>query len=540
MAISNKINSSGNYFIGGEIDEFSASITHLSSKTITYDFTNNNATVSFLGATISGLASIAQAAGLYTVSNVPSYTTSSGGANGGIGGYLGNSNAGGGGSLGGANGKSGGASYSGSTAPNDVSGLLAAAAAAGAAADFAYGAAGSETGFGNGRFAGGGGTGKGFFSYQPALPGGNAGILIKYNNTYSLINQSSGAGSITLPAKTTYLKIWCIGKGGDGGGNGNGGGGGGVAYIEFDFTSITSTSNANTVSKQYSNGYMRIIGEYDEVTYSADYLISYLLVAGGGAGGGGSGGGGGAGGYIEDTLQIFPGTNYSVVIGAGGPRVATVGANGSNGGDSTLTGAPTAVGGGFGGTEGGYGTATTRGANGGSGGGSVIGAGSSSGTADQGYGGGNSTQSTIGSGGGGAGAVGENGYFANPLMYAGNGGIGKQSSITGTPTYYAGGGAGGFNYNWTIGGGGQGGLGGGGNGGFNGNGGAGASNTGGGGGGGGHTQSGNAYGGSGGSGICILKVLTSRYTGQVTGSPTVTTSGIYTIIKFTSSGSYTA
>jgi hypothetical protein len=37
-----------------------------------------------------------------------------------------------------------------------------------------------------------------------------------------------------------------------------------------------------------------------------------------------------------------------------------------------------------------------------------------------------------------------------------------------------------------------------------------------------------------------LSILTANYTGTVTGSPTVTTSGSNTIIKFTSSGSYTA
>jgi hypothetical protein len=37
-----------------------------------------------------------------------------------------------------------------------------------------------------------------------------------------------------------------------------------------------------------------------------------------------------------------------------------------------------------------------------------------------------------------------------------------------------------------------------------------------------------------------LSLPTAQYTGTVTGSPTVTTSGSNTIIKFTSSGSYTA
>jgi len=38
----------------------------------------------------------------------------------------------------------------------------------------------------------------------------------------------------------------------------------------------------------------------------------------------------------------------------------------------------------------------------------------------------------------------------------------------------------------------------------------------------------------------ILRMLTSYYSGVVTGSPTVTTDGSYTVVKFTSNGSYTA
>jgi hypothetical protein len=34
-------------------------------------------------------------------------------------------------------------------------------------------------------------------------------------------------------------------------------------------------------------------------------------------------------------------------------------------------------------------------------------------------------------------------------------------------------------------------------------------------------------------------VLTANYTGTTTGSPTVTTSGSYTIMNFTASGTYT-
>jgi hypothetical protein len=48
------------------------------------------------------------------------------------------------------------------------------------------------------------------------------------------------------------------------------------------------------------------------------------------------------------------------------------------------------------------------------------------------------------------------------------------------------------------------------------------------------------YGGNGGSGVVILSVPTVNYTGTTTGSPVVTTSGSNTILKFNSSGTYTA
>jgi hypothetical protein len=38
----------------------------------------------------------------------------------------------------------------------------------------------------------------------------------------------------------------------------------------------------------------------------------------------------------------------------------------------------------------------------------------------------------------------------------------------------------------------------------------------------------------------LVSVPTSRYTGTTTGSPTISTSGSSTIMRFTSSGSYTA
>ena len=62
---------------------------------------------------------------------------------------------------------------------------------------------------------------------------------------------------------------------------------------------------------------------------------------------------------------------------------------------------------------------------------------------------------------------------------------------------------------------------------------------GGGGGGTSHVFASNNIGGAGGAGVVILRMPTANYSGTTTGSPTVTTSGSDTIIKFTGSGSYT-
>lgn len=61
-----------------------------------------------------------------------------------------------------------------------------------------------------------------------------------------------------------------------------------------------------------------------------------------------------------------------------------------------------------------------------------------------------------------------------------------------------------------------------------------------GGGGAGGGSGGSGAGGNGGSGVVIFSVPTANYTGTTTGSPTITTSGANTKIKFTASGSYTA
>ena len=261
------------------------------------------------------------------------------------------------------------------------------------------------------------------------------------------------------------------------------------------------------------------------------YDATYLVVAGGGSGSSYMGGGG-AGGFLTGTSQLIPDNTYDITVGSGGAAVGGGGA-GIPGGNSVFN-SITAIGGGRGG--GGVGGAGGSGGGGGGGGGPLAGG---AGTAGQGFAGGTMTQgggSSLvrrGGGGGGASEVG-----ANSGTTAGDGGDGLASSITGTSTYYAGGGGGGYDARGG-GAGGAGGLGGGGAGVAQATAGSGTPNTGSGGGGSGYSA---GYGtsGAGGSGIVILRVPTAKYTGTVTGSPTVTTDGSDTVIQFTANGTYTA
>ena len=262
-----------------------------------------------------------------------------------------------------------------------------------------------------------------------------------------------------------------------------------------------------------------------------NYTLTYLIVSGGA--GGATNGGGGAGGYIANTLTATPTTVYNIVVGGGG-------AASTNGNPSYITGVATGVGGGTGGiinTP--RGTAGSAGGSGGGGGGGFNAGdpGGAGGSASQGSAGGaGGSQNTgygTGGGGGGAGATGGNGVFDGA---AGAGGVGTVNTITGVSVTYAGGGGGGASnfYSSTGGGGGAGGGGAGGN--ASAPGGNGTAYTGGGGGGGASGQS----GGSGGAGVVIISVPTVNYSGTYTGLPTITTSAGNTILKYTSSGTYTA
>ena len=258
------------------------------------------------------------------------------------------------------------------------------------------------------------------------------------------------------------------------------------------------------------------------------YTINYVSVAGGGGGGKAKAAGGGAGGMLASSFAIGVGATLTAVVGAGGAASSGGSVIGGNGVNSSITGTGmttvTSIGGGGGGSDSG---GIKVGADGGSGGGGADGNNGGDGTSGQGNDGGTGVSGGAAGGGGGGGknAAGQNATSSK----GGDGGAGLATSITGSSVTLAGGG-GGCNENAGAGAGGAGG----GGAGRQGNGTAGTANTGGGGG-----ASHEATAAAGGSGIVILSVPTSRYSGTTSGSPTVSTSGGNTIIKFTGNGTYT-
>jgi len=306
----------------------------------------------------------------------------------------------------------------------------------------------------------------------------------------------------------------------------------------------------------------------DSVSSSADSIVvantvgpfNYLVIAGG-ASGGTRGGGGGAGGMRSSwnsetsggggssesqiaTLNI--GTVYTIDVGTGGAAIAAPSwTQGTDGANSSITGtgltAITSEGGGGGGDS-----SPAVGRDGGCGGGgghSGVSGPGGSGTANQGYDGGNNSPggSSPSGGGGGAGAAGTNGTSSQ----AGPGGNGLASTISGSSVAYAGGGGGSAHTGHPSGpginaGGGSPTGGGGAGSPTTGNGTAGTDGLGAGGGGtyGGHNPWYSS--GKGGDGTVYLRMATSIYSGTTSGSPTVTTDGSDTIVRWTQDGTYTA
>ena len=296
---------------------------------------------------------------------------------------------------------------------------------------------------------------------------------------------------------------------------------GGTITTDGNFKVHTFTSSGNFVVSSVQG-----LGE-----------VKILVVGGGGGGAYYAGGGGGAGGFSEGTYILSTGT-FVVSIGGGGTGKTSGTVSYGQGSTSSVNPtAPATVNGedlnirGYGGGSGSPGTSGNYQSNwypnnwsnyGGSSAGApalttelsrytymALDQGHST---SQGHGGGagvnygNSTSFIGAGGGGGAATPGANAYQGGgPIGMKGNGGTGKESTITGTVVTYAGGGGGGYGSFNASSGGGAGGGGGGGRGGTTSvDGVAGTANTGGGGGGGAYTGS-YPNGKNGGSGIVIFR-----------------------------------
>ena len=307
----------------------------------------------------------------------------------------------------------------------------------------------------------------------------------------------------------------------------------------------TDGESVNIVYMDATNGWIPINDGAVAFETPQTYTVDTLVVAGGGGSIRNNAGGGGGGGMRTSTPTLTGGTVYTLTVGAGGVGLGAT-TVGNSGGDSTITGSGfstfTSTGGG--GSAGGDATAEDGGAGGGAGylGAGKGGAGNTpSTTPSQGEDGGEATVGSPnypghgGGGGGASGVAGSNGDSTN----AGAGGDGTASSITGSSVTYAGGGGGSCEYGGTAGAGGAGGGGAGKNDNQNENGDDGTDGKGGGGGG---TYGGSYTGGSGGDGVIILKIADADYSGTTTGSPAVDTSSVtdYTILTYTTTGTYTA
>ena len=285
------------------------------------------------------------------------------------------------------------------------------------------------------------------------------------------------------------------------------------------------------------------------------YAIEWLVIGGGGGGGSGYnapylrvGGGGGAGGYRNnynsettggggsetntelDAMQS--GTVLTIDVGGGGAAGTGSSTAGTIGEESSIKGTGvdiTSAGGGYGADDGAAGGA---GGSGGGGGGINGTTNGGAGTANQGYAGQAGGGNDAGGGGGAAEAGGTDAL--------GEGGDGLSSSITGSSVARGGGGGG-----WEESGPYSGGTGGGGASGSSDTSDAvaGTANTGGGGGGCGMNLGTDPDAAAGGSGVVILRMPDSWYSGTTTGSPTIAQnqgdSSNETILTFNADGSYT-
>jgi len=297
-----------------------------------------------------------------------------------------------------------------------------------------------------------------------------------------------------------------------------------TSSTSYTFTAGQLTTGANytfKVKTTNANGDSPESSATNSATMPGFVQVEYLVVAGGASGGLSDpshygAGGGGAGGYRTSTGPFNKSTNYAVTVGAGGSAVTTNNTAGNNGSNSVFASITSTGGGGGGGR-----TASPKAGGSGGGASSAVsgGAGNSGGYSPvEGFAGGASPGlGNFAAGGGGANAA-----AADYISGSGNtgtaGGAGKASSITGTSVTRGGGGGGvGQDPAGTVtttdkagpGGAGGGGKGGNWNAGPDLPGDPGTANTGGGGGGGIGEGSSGYTSSAGGSGVVILRWLTS-------------------------------
>lgn len=235
---------------------------------------------------------------------------------------------------------------------------------------------------------------------------------------------------------------------------------------------ITSTNQLECVYINATGGTVSTVGNYKihkfttvgagqafALTSGKTTEYEVLVVAGGGGAGSslwshGGAGGGGAGGLVHNTNLTIPVGNHTVTVGNGGNgATANACGRGANGGNSSIGAILSSIGGGAGGSgcNGGSPIGSTGGSGGGggftnygvnnSGGAGTSGQGSSGGRA---VGTGSGSNGTAGGGGGGgAGGVGNNSYV---LHNGGLGGSGLSKSISGASVTYSAGGYGGGNH----------------------------------------------------------------------------------------------
>jgi hypothetical protein len=219
-----------------------------------------------------------------------------------------------------------------------------------------------------------------------------------------------------------------------------------------DIKSLDTSSAPGYTIVKFPKSY---INSNDGWTAPANVSQLSAVVVGGGGGGnswtdnsGWVGGGGGAGGFQNlSSLNVTPGSIYSVVVGQGGFGGTTASnatsAAGNNGQDSkfsSFTSYGGGAGSGYGGGASGFAVSHATGANGGSGGGGGTYSGSGGvGTSGQGNNGGAASGACCNSGGGG-GSAGTGGDGS--LAVGGIGGAGTTNPYLASPAFLAAGGNG--------------------------------------------------------------------------------------------------